>query len=384
MIAVDLPGFGESELPLDDITIPGYGRFVDAFLGEIGVERAPLVGNSMGGFIAAEVAVSHPSRVEQLVLVSAAGLGDRAGPPARACEARRSLFHYGMARTIARREHWVRRPRMRRMFLYGVATHPDLLQPELCYEIASGGGKPGFIDAFSAILDYDFRDRLSDVRHPTLIVWGRQDKIVPVAGAHEYERLIPGSRKVIFEDTGHVPMIERPHRFNRLLEEFLASCAQRVIAPSDADDTERAYFAITPFSYFGGGDCQSAMRRSISSCGRSSSRRRLSMSNSIVSPSRTAAIGPPCGASGATCPAIRPRVAPEKRPSVSSATLSPRPSPTSAAVTSSISRMPGPPLGPSLRITTTSPGSIRPAVTASIASSSHSNTRAGPRWVVRS
>ena len=56
MIAVDLPGFGESELPHEDISIPGYGRFVDAFLGEIGVERAPIVGNSMGGFIAAEVA----------------------------------------------------------------------------------------------------------------------------------------------------------------------------------------------------------------------------------------------------------------------------------------------------------------------------------------
>jgi len=223
VIAVDLPGFGESELPLDDITIPGYGRFVDAFLGEIGVERAPIVGNSMGGFIAAEVAVSHPSRVEQLVLVSAAGL---VTVPDRQLTLARRLapyFHMGTARAIARREHWVRRPRMRRMFLYGVATHPDLLQPELCYEVASGGGKPGFIDAFSAILDYDFRDRLSDVRHPTLVVWGRRDKIVPVAGAHEYERLIPGSRKVIFEDTGHVPMIERPHRFNALLDEFLAA-----------------------------------------------------------------------------------------------------------------------------------------------------------------
>ena len=61
VIAVDLPGFGESELPHEDISIPGYGRFVDAFLGEIGVERAPLVGNSMGGFIAAEVA-RQPSR----------------------------------------------------------------------------------------------------------------------------------------------------------------------------------------------------------------------------------------------------------------------------------------------------------------------------------
>ena len=73
VIAVDLAGFGESELPQEDISIPGYGRFMDAFLGEIGVERASLVGNSMGGFIAAETAISHPSRVEKLVLVSAAG-----------------------------------------------------------------------------------------------------------------------------------------------------------------------------------------------------------------------------------------------------------------------------------------------------------------------
>ena len=57
---------------------------------------------------------------------------------------------------------------------------------------------------------------------PTLIVWGRNDRIVPVGGAYRYEQLIPGSRRVIFEDTGHVPMIERPALFNRLLEDFLA------------------------------------------------------------------------------------------------------------------------------------------------------------------
>ena len=223
VIAVDLPGFGESELPPEQISIPGYGRFVDAFLAEIGVERGALVGNSMGGFITAEVALSHPSRVDKLVLVSAAGLVT-VRPSELALVTRVApMFHYVTARTVARRERWVRRRRMRRMFLYGVAKHPDLLQPELCYEVASGAGKDGFLDAFEAIMDYDFRHRLAEVTHPTLIVWGRQDRIVPVAGAHEYERLIAGSRKEIFEDTGHVPMIERPHRFNGLLEEFLSA-----------------------------------------------------------------------------------------------------------------------------------------------------------------
>ena len=223
VIAPDLPGFGESELPNEEISIPGYGRFVDAFLDEVGVDRGAIVGNSMGGFISAEVAITHPSRVDKLVLVSAAGLVT-VGPTQLAI-VKRSVraFHYGAARLIARREHWVRRRGMRRMFLYGVARHPDLLQPELCYEIASGGGKPGFLDAFYANLTYDFSDRLPEISVPTLIVWGRDDRIVPVGGAFEYERLIPDSRRVIFEETGHVPMIERPARFNQLLEDFIAA-----------------------------------------------------------------------------------------------------------------------------------------------------------------
>ena len=86
--------------------------------------------------------------------------------------------------------------------------------------------------------------------------------------------------------------------------------------------------------------------------------RRASTSIVISSPSRSAPIGPPRTASGATWPAMKPCVAPEKRPSVISATCSPSPSPWIAAVTASISRMPGPPAGPSLRITTTSPARI--------------------------
>jgi pimeloyl-ACP methyl ester carboxylesterase len=79
------------------------------------------------------------------------------------------------------------------------------------------------MDALNAIWDYDFRDRLPDISVPTLIVWGRQDRIVPVSGAFEYERLIPDARRVIFDNTGHLPMLERPARFNQLVEEFLAA-----------------------------------------------------------------------------------------------------------------------------------------------------------------
>jgi pimeloyl-ACP methyl ester carboxylesterase len=225
VVAVDLSGFGHSELPQEEISIPGYGRFIDAFLGVIGVERAALVGNSMGGFIAAETAISHPGRVEKLVLVAAAGgpaLADRNSDASDRLMRAARLFAPIAAAAFARREHLVRRPGLRRALLWKVARHPDRLEPELCFEVASGAGKPGFLDALQAVFDYDFRERLGDISCPTLIVWGRNDEIVPVDDAHQYERLIPGSLKVIFEDTGHVPMLERPARFNKLVEEFVA------------------------------------------------------------------------------------------------------------------------------------------------------------------
>ena len=104
---------------------------------------------------------------------------------------------------------------------------------------------------------------------------------------------------------------------------------------------------MTPLRKRGSGARHAARRARSSSSSTSSCSFRPRSSKRIASPSRTSAIGPPRAASGATCPAIMPRVAPENRPSVSSATDSPSPAPTMAAVTPSISRMPGPPLGPS-------------------------------------
>jgi pimeloyl-ACP methyl ester carboxylesterase len=226
VVAIDLVGFGESEMPHWDISIPGYGRFIDAFLGEIGIERCALVGNSMGGFISAETAISHPSRVDRLVLVDAAG-----GPTLREWQDRWAarleratrLSAPLIARIFARREHLVRRPRARKLMLFMVAAHPDRLRPELCYEVASGAGKPGFLDAAAALADYDYWKRIPDISCPTLVIWGKSDQIVPVKDGYEYAAMIPGARLEIFDDTGHVPMLERPARFNRVLEEFLAA-----------------------------------------------------------------------------------------------------------------------------------------------------------------
>jgi pimeloyl-ACP methyl ester carboxylesterase len=84
-------------------------------------------------------------------------------------------------------------------------------------------GKPGFVAGLRAIFDYAYRERLPEIEIPVLIVWGREDMLVPVADAFRYAELIgPNARVEIFDDTGHVPMLERPSRFNALLRAFLA------------------------------------------------------------------------------------------------------------------------------------------------------------------
>jgi pimeloyl-ACP methyl ester carboxylesterase len=221
-VAPDLPGFGESEMPREDITIPGYARTVEAICKELGVHDPTVIGNSMGGFVGAELAISQPTRVAKLVLISAAGLSTEYHHAEPLLVGAR-LWTFVIARTGARADPVVRRRRLRRLALQGVLRYPERLSPPLAWELVQGASKPGFIQGLKANLDYSFRDRLAQIEVPTLIVWGRNDMIVPVGDAARYERLIGANARVeIFEDTGHVPMIERPSRFNALLDEFLA------------------------------------------------------------------------------------------------------------------------------------------------------------------
>jgi pimeloyl-ACP methyl ester carboxylesterase len=223
VVAMDLPGFGLTPLPDDDdISIQGYGRCVNALCDRLGLGRVNLVGNSMGGFVAAEVAIQFPERVARLVLVSAAGISSAEtlqGPILTVGRVAAALA----TNSVARYRLLASRPITRHISLALVARYPRLLKADFAYEgFFKGAGKPGFDDALRASLEYDFRERLPDVKVPTLIVWGEKDSIIPVRDADEFERLIEDSRKIVMKDTGHIPMAERPTAFNDVLVEFLA------------------------------------------------------------------------------------------------------------------------------------------------------------------
>ena len=222
-IALDLPGFGDSPMPSWQIDMPAYGRLIHDFCEKLGIDRvAALVGNSMGGFVSTEAIVERPSRFDKLVLVSAAGISfaEAAG---RRLEAGVSLFEAGVAFLGGPRRLWVNRPKGREFAFGRVFHYPNRVRPELLREqMEPGIGAPGFADAIRAIGGYDTRERLAEIEIPTLVVWGLRDRVVPVEAAIGYHRLIPNSRLELFERTGHVPQMERPARFNALLDEFLA------------------------------------------------------------------------------------------------------------------------------------------------------------------
>jgi pimeloyl-ACP methyl ester carboxylesterase len=220
-IALDLPGFGHSDMPAEPVSIHGYARTVDALCSELGVERVVVVGNSMGGFVGAELALAFPTRVERLVLVSAAGLSIEDAPrePLRTTA---KLFAASHPYASYFTSFFVSRPRLRRATMQFVVRYPEKLSAPLAYELVLASGKPGFLPALDALLGHSYRDRLAQIEIPVLIVWGRNDMLVPAGDARRYAELIgANARRVIFDDTGHAPMIERPSRFNALLREFL-------------------------------------------------------------------------------------------------------------------------------------------------------------------
>jgi pimeloyl-ACP methyl ester carboxylesterase len=226
VIALDLPGFGWSPMPAHEISITNYASALDELCERLAIDAAAVVGNSMGGFIAAELAIRHPQRVERLALIAAAGLSRHyiripisvmANPRINS-----ELAYKLLAAPYPRARLMSLRRRTRKLALLTVVRHPEKISPPMAAYLIAGSGRPAAAKASIALATYDFRDRLGEIACPTLVLWGENDFVIDAGAADRYERLIPNSRKVLFADTGHVPMVERPARFNAVLEEFLS------------------------------------------------------------------------------------------------------------------------------------------------------------------
>ena len=215
---LDLWGFGYSER----ITEPSYECYVEqlaAFMQALGIEKASLIGQSLGGGVAMQFSVQFPGKVDQLVLVDSAGLPNPEPFSARLFKVR------GVGeRLMAIPGYAIRRRMLRDFFLYRAeAVPPDLFRRLTWFQRIAGTSaaalalmRLGFADKLEAVVQ-----RLAALDMPVLVVWGGQDRAIPLALGRRIHQMLPRSALVVIPDAGHVPNLEQPDAFNSQVIAFL-------------------------------------------------------------------------------------------------------------------------------------------------------------------
>ncbi|MBV9216155.1 MAG: alpha/beta hydrolase [Acidobacteria bacterium] len=211
VIALDQIGFGKSEKPMLKYRVGTYADFLDKFMSELKIETASLVGNSMGGWVAGLMAIKYPGRVQKIVLADAAGI-----VPGNLNEAdlyqlnnsTRDEIRANMKKIFAT-PAWQNNETLVDQFMTGRVTAND------------GGTINSLIDSIKRKEDF-LNDRLGEIKKQTLIIWGKQDGLLPVADAYTFNKGIAGSELLVFDGCGHVPQFEKAADFNKAVLTFLA------------------------------------------------------------------------------------------------------------------------------------------------------------------
>jgi 2-hydroxy-6-oxonona-2,4-dienedioate hydrolase len=234
--ALDLPRFGASMNPASLPTSATFARFVAAFMDVLGIERAAVVGNSFGGLIAARLALAAPGRVSALGLVDGAGLGAAVNPLLQQL----ALPGYGdfavlWGKTGAGARQWAW---MRAALVFaraGRAPASWIAEQDRLARL------PGFSDATVAVLRSLIgwcgqRDlvlgQLGRLAMPSLVIWGRDDRIFPVCQARVAATFLLHGQLAVIPDCGHLPHVERPDLFTDVLGRFLAGNRADLVAVS--------------------------------------------------------------------------------------------------------------------------------------------------------
>ena len=212
VLALDLPGHGESGKTIPEPSIYGLAKFVGKFLEVVGVPSAHIVGHSMGGAIAMQMVTEHPDSVDSLGLICSSGLGP---------EINRDYLQ-GFVDAQSRREL---KPVLQQLFADESLVNRQLVDDVLKYKRLDGVDT--VLRTLSAMLLSDSKTNLSDklvaTGKTTLVVWGEQDSIIPVAHARNFSASGGSSVEVeIFDSAGHMVQMEKANDVNRRLLNFFS------------------------------------------------------------------------------------------------------------------------------------------------------------------
>src|SRR5918992_5907442 len=209
IIIPDIIGFGYSDKPAVEYTMDFFINDFKVFLDNLRISKSSIIGSSFGGHVATEFAIRFNRMVEKLVLVSPAGMMKTSTP---------TLDRYIMAALYPVYEHVYEAFR-------GMAYEPDAVSEEIVMDFVNRMRLTNAKYAFmSTVLGIRYapklNGRLSNIIAPTLLVWGEQDKMIPLQYAREYDE-IPKRELVVIRNCGHTPYVERPMTFNKIVLKFL-------------------------------------------------------------------------------------------------------------------------------------------------------------------
>ncbi|MGY6499307.1 MAG: alpha/beta fold hydrolase [Acidimicrobiales bacterium] len=237
VIAPDLLGHGESAKPMGDYSLGAYASGLRDLLGVLGVDRVTVVGHSLGGGVAMQLAYQHPELVERLVLVASGGLGREVSWLLRSLTlpGAELVMPLLFPRIVSERGNDVSRVLHER----GIRA-PKVAEMWRAYASLSGAENRGaFLRTLRSVVDpggqtVSALDRIylaSGV--PTLLVWGDEDPIIPCEHGIGAHAAIEGSRLEILAGCGHFPHVEQPERFVAVLSDFLATTEPAAVGPED-------------------------------------------------------------------------------------------------------------------------------------------------------
>src|SRR2546423_8941724 len=192
------------ELDLLHTSVGGLQKFVQRFVEHRDFTDIHLLGNSLGGHVALVHILKHPERIKSLILTGSSG-----------------LFENGMGDTYPRRGDYEYIKKKTEVTFYDPATATKELVDEV-FEITRNRLKVIKIIALAkSAIRHNLGEELSNIKQPTLLIWGNNDTITPPFVAREFQRLIPGSELHFIDKCGHAPMMEQPEEFNVILDKFL-------------------------------------------------------------------------------------------------------------------------------------------------------------------
>lgn len=205
VVALDQIGFGHSDKPLLEYKIATFVDFLHGFMKSQNLSKATLVGNSLGGWIAIDFAARHPEMVDKLVLVDSAGL-----PFGKPLTIDLNPASLADMRTLLDSIFYDKKMVTEEFVLQAFTNHARNNDGFTIQRTLASFSQNQFEDA-----------KLSSIHAPTLVVWGREDELIPFSSGEKLRDGIPGARLVVFEKCGHVPQLEKPADFNQALNDFL-------------------------------------------------------------------------------------------------------------------------------------------------------------------